>query len=107
MRHRLHLIALACVCALASASAAAQEFPSRPIRIIVPFPAGGPTDILSRIVAQKMSEDWGQPVVVENRPGGDTAIGAQQVAKAAPDGYTRSEERRVGEDGRAAVWRQQ
>jgi tripartite-type tricarboxylate transporter receptor subunit TctC len=68
--------------------AAAQEFPSRPIRIIVPFPAGGPTDILSRIVAQKMSEDWGQPVVVENRPGGDTAIGAQQVAKAAPDGYT-------------------
>src|SRR5881227_3637677 len=88
MRHRLHLIALACVCALASASAAAQEFPSRTIRIIVPFPAGGPTDILSRIVAQKMSEDWGQPVVVENRPGGDTAIGAQQVAKAAPDGYT-------------------
>ena len=59
MRHRLHLIALACVCALASASAAAQEFPSRTIRIIVPFPAGGPTDILSRIVAQKMSEDWG------------------------------------------------
>ena len=54
----------------------------------MPFPAGGPTDILSRIVAQKMSEDWGQPVVVENRPGGDTAIGAQQVAKAAPDGYT-------------------
>jgi len=88
MRHRLHLIALACVCALASASAAAQEFPSRTIRIIVPFPAGGPSDILSRIVAQKMSEDWGQPVVVENRPGGDTAIGAQQVAKAAPDGYT-------------------
>jgi tripartite-type tricarboxylate transporter receptor subunit TctC len=88
MRHRLRYIAVVCLCALASASAAAQEFPSRTIRIIVPFPAGGPTDILSRIVAQKMSEDWGQPVVVENRPGGDTAIGAQQVAKAAPDGYT-------------------
>src|SRR5437868_8848030 len=69
-------------------AAHAQTFPNRTVRIVVPFPAGRPTDILSRIVAQKMSEDWGQPVVVENRPGGDTAIGAQQVAKAAPDGYT-------------------
>src|SRR5207249_321868 len=75
--------------ALAFTPALAQEtFPSRPIRIVVPFPAGGPTDILSRIVAQKMSEDFGQPVVVENRPGADTALGAVQVAKAAPDGYT-------------------
>jgi tripartite-type tricarboxylate transporter receptor subunit TctC len=69
-------------------TAEAQSFPNRPIRIIVPFPAGGPTDILSRVIAQKMSEDWGQPVVVENRPGADTAIGAVQVAKAPPDGYT-------------------
>jgi tripartite-type tricarboxylate transporter receptor subunit TctC len=71
--------------------AAAQDrssFPSRPVRIIVPFPAGGPTDILSRVLAQRMSEDWGQPMVVENRAGGDTIIGAQAVAKAAPDGYT-------------------
>jgi len=69
-------------------TAEAQSFPNRPIRIIVPFPAGGPTDILSRVIAQKMSEDWGQPVVIENRPGADTAIGAVQVAKAPPDGYT-------------------
>ncbi len=69
-------------------AAQAQAYPNRTIRIIVPFPAGGPTDILSRVIAQKMSEDWGQPVVIENRPGADTAIGAVQVAKAAPDGYT-------------------
>jgi len=74
--------------AAAQISSDARSFPNRTIRIVVPFPAGGPTDILSRIVAQKMSEDWGQPVVVENRPGANTAIGAQQVAKAAPDGYT-------------------
>jgi tripartite-type tricarboxylate transporter receptor subunit TctC len=66
----------------------AQAYPNRTIRIIVPFPAGGPTDILSRVIAQKMTEDWGQPVVVENRPGADTAIGAVQVAKAPADGYT-------------------
>jgi tripartite-type tricarboxylate transporter receptor subunit TctC len=69
-------------------TAEAQNYPTRAIRIIVPFPAGGPTDILARVVAQKMSEDWGQPVVVENRPGADTAIGAVQVAKAPADGYT-------------------
>jgi len=54
----------------------------------VPFPAGGPSDVLARLIGQKMSEDWGQPVVIENRPGGNTVIGAQVVAKAAPDGYT-------------------
>jgi len=70
------------------AADAAKAFPSRPIRIIVPFPAGGPTDILARVIAQRMSEDWGQPVFVDNRPGANTVIGAQQVARAAPDGYT-------------------
>jgi tripartite-type tricarboxylate transporter receptor subunit TctC len=69
-------------------NANAQTYPNRTIRIIVPFPAGGPTDILSRVIAQKMSEDWGHPVVIENRPGADTAIGAVQVAKSPPDGYT-------------------
>jgi tripartite-type tricarboxylate transporter receptor subunit TctC len=64
------------------------SYPNRPIRMIVPFPAGGPSDIVARLIGQKMSEDWGQPVVVENRPGGNTIIGAQSAAKAAPDGYT-------------------
>jgi tripartite-type tricarboxylate transporter receptor subunit TctC len=65
-----------------------SNYPNRPIHIIVPFPAGGPTDILSRIIGQEMTASWGQPVVIENRPGADTAIGAEVVAKADPDGYT-------------------
>ena len=55
---------------------------------MVPFPAGGPADVAARLLGQKMNEDWGQPVIVDNRPGGNTVIGAQAVAKAAPDGYT-------------------
>src|SRR5579862_9338489 len=66
----------------------AANYPSRPIHIIVPFPPGGPTDILSRIVAKEMTASWGQTVVIENRPGADTTIGAEVVAKADPDGYT-------------------
>src|SRR5580658_630554 len=77
----------------ASATARAQDveavnYPNRPIHIIVPFPAGGPTDILSRIVGKEMTESWGQAAVIENRPGADTAIGAEVVAKADPNGYT-------------------
>jgi tripartite-type tricarboxylate transporter receptor subunit TctC len=66
----------------------ARSYPNRAIRVIVPFPPGGPADIVARFVGQKMSEDWGQPVVIENRAGGNTAIGAQAAARAAPDGYT-------------------
>jgi tripartite-type tricarboxylate transporter receptor subunit TctC len=66
----------------------AATFPNRAIRIVVPFPAGGPSDIVARLIGQKMSEEWGQPVVIDNRPGANTVIGAQAVAKAAPDGYT-------------------
>ena len=71
-----------------TASDAAKDFPNRSIKIVVPFPAGGPSDVLARLIGQKMSEDWGQPVVIENRPGANTVIGAQIVKAAAPDGYT-------------------
>ena len=70
------------------ASSSAATFPSRPIRIIVPFPPGGPSDIVARLIGQRMGEDWGQPVLIENRPGANTIIGAQAAARAAPDGYT-------------------
>jgi tripartite-type tricarboxylate transporter receptor subunit TctC len=79
------LVALA---ALTSTSVMAQAYPSKPIKLIVPFPAGGTTDIVARIVAQRMSETMGQPVVVDNKGGAGGAIGADLVAKAAPDGYT-------------------
>ena len=82
-------IALALLlCGPAAAQDAAASYPNRAIHIVVPFPAGGPADIVSRIIGQKISEDWGQPVVIDNRPGGNTVIAAVQVAKATPDGYT-------------------
>ena len=74
--------------AQATLDANAKDYPNRTIRIIVPFPPGGPADIVARLVGQRMSEDWSQPVVVENRAGGNTAIGAQAAARSAPDGYT-------------------
>ena len=69
-------------------SHAQQSFPSKPIRFIVPFTAGGGTDVIARMIAQKMSESWGQPVVIENRTGAGGTIGAHIVAKATPDGHT-------------------
>jgi tripartite-type tricarboxylate transporter receptor subunit TctC len=66
----------------------ADQFPNRAVRIVVPFPPGGPTDVMARAYAHKLSEMWGQPVTIENRPGGDSSIGAQAVARAAADGYT-------------------
>jgi tripartite-type tricarboxylate transporter receptor subunit TctC len=92
--HRADLIAAAMLLVLGGvtqsfAPVSAQEaYPSRPIRIIVPFPAGGPSDVMARMIGDRMSQDFGQGVVVDNRPGANTVIGAQLVAKAAPDGYT-------------------
>ena len=74
--------------ALTCSTAPAQTYPTRPIRYVVPFAPGGTTDILGRIVAQRLQEAWGQPVLVENRPGAGGAVGAEMTAKSPPDGYT-------------------
>src|SRR6267143_6716469 len=66
--------------------AAAQEFPSKPVKLVVPFPPGGPLDIAGRLIGKELQDRWGQPVVVENKPG--STIGPESVAKSAPDGYT-------------------
>src|SRR5262245_2694197 len=73
---------------VSGAWALAQPYPSRPITMVVPFAPGGPADFLGRLIAQKLGEDVGQQIVVDNRPGANTIIGAQAVAKAKPDGYT-------------------
>ncbi len=80
------LAAFALICA--TAETGAQQYPSRPIRIVVGWTPGGTPDILARIIGAKLNESWGQPVVVDNRPGATGNIGAEVVAKAAPDGHT-------------------
>ena len=78
----------AVVLSVASLVAAAQDYPGKPIKVIVPFPPGGGTDVLARIIGEKMSASWGQPVVVENKPGAAGLVGGELVAKSPPDGYT-------------------
>lgn len=92
MRSVISKLAITCAAALcfgtAFAQAPAASFPNKPLRIIVPYPPGGTSDILSRLIGVKITENWGQTVIVENRTGANGNIGAELVARAAPDGYT-------------------
>ena len=86
---RFHAAAVAACLAIAlPLQAQAQDYPSRPVRLIVPYPVGGASDITARLVADKLSKKWGQGVIVENKAGANGIIGTAEIAKAAPDGYT-------------------
>jgi tripartite-type tricarboxylate transporter receptor subunit TctC len=84
----MNRIALALLCLFAALPALAQPYPSRAVKIIVPYGAGGPADIYARFIGAKLSDSTGQPFVVEDRPGGGAVVGTDAVAKSAPDGYT-------------------
>lgn len=91
MFHRQSLARPVCTAlcaALASLPAFGQTYPNKPVRYVVPYPPGGSTDPMARMVAAKLTERWGQSVIVDNRPGGNTVIGMDYIAKAPPDGYT-------------------
>lgn len=85
---RAGLLAIVGLCFAVAAPAAAQDYPNRPIRVVVPFPAGGPNDVIARVVGKAVSESTGQPVVVDNRAGAAGVVGTDFVAKSPPDGYT-------------------
>jgi tripartite-type tricarboxylate transporter receptor subunit TctC len=84
----VRIVTIGVLSAIAGFAAAQQVYPSKPIRIIVPYPAGGPAGALARLIGQKMTESWGQPALVDHRPGGNTVIGSEAMIKSAPDGYT-------------------
>ena len=73
---------------IGAGSVIAQTYPAKPVRMVVPFPAGGPADLVARVLSSRLSEAWGQPMVIENRGGAGGNIGTAAVARAAPDGYT-------------------
>ena len=81
-------VALLSALSLCATSTLAQDFPNKPVKIVVPFPPGAATDIIARLIGQKLTEAWGQPVVVDNKPGAGSIIGAQLVATSPADGYT-------------------
>jgi len=86
---RILALALAlCLAPFAADAQSADKYPEKPIKLVVPFPPGGSVDVLGRLIAQRMQENWGQSVIVETRPGASTMIGTASVAKAEPDGYT-------------------
>ena len=84
----MRMVTVGVLMAVAGAAIAQQGYPNKPIRLIVPFPPGGTNNLLARLVGQKLAESWGQPVIVDNRPGANTNIGAEALAKSHPDGYT-------------------
>ena len=85
---RILRICMLCIAAVSAGQVLAQAYPSKPIRLVVPFPPGGPTDILGRAIGAKLSEFMGQPVIIDNRGGAGGGIGADNIAKSAPDGYS-------------------
>ena len=85
---RFLALAAAAMSVLSPIAALAQAYPSKPVRLMVPFPPGGATDIIARLLGAKMQELWGQPVVIESKPGAGTVVGTDYVAKSAPDGHT-------------------
>jgi tripartite-type tricarboxylate transporter receptor subunit TctC len=84
----MRLLALGTLMAVAGSIAAQQDFPSKPIRLISPYAPGGSTSVVARLIGQKLTESWGQPVIVDNRPGANTIIGSEAMVKSPPDGYT-------------------
>src|SRR5437868_12236084 len=90
MTRRMHPVAVLAFAVVLGAVrlAVAQDFPNRPVTIVVPYTPGGSTEILARLIGQRLEERLGKPVLIENKPGAGTVIGATAVAKSAPDGYT-------------------